>query len=62
MACLSDLGIVRKNRHILRYFIQRDIRLLDVTIYFYILTSVLSLRVPSHEFPGFLKKIIHGAK
>ena len=53
--CLSGLGIVRKNRRQLKYFMGKY-GLLQINVIVFILISVLSLRSFNHEFTRFLKK------
>jgi hypothetical protein len=53
--CLRGLGIVRKNRRIPKYFMERPCLFQDELIVF-ISISVLSLRSFNHEFTRFEKK------
>ena len=55
MYCLSGLGIVRKNRRMSKYFLNRSCLFQDEPIVM-ILTSVISLRSFNHEFTRFEKK------
>ena len=58
--CLSGLGIVRKNRRILKHSYSKKY-FFKVELIVFILISVLSLRSFCHEFTRFGKNIIHGA-
>jgi hypothetical protein len=55
--CLSGLGIVRKNRRMPKYFMNRSYLYHDEPIVM-ILKSVISLRSFNHEFTRFEKKAL----